>query len=580
MNDRNDQAAWRVSGKAATGISGLDAVMQGGLPQGRTTLIEGGPGCGKTVLALQTLVNGARLQDEPGIFVALEESADRIMVNAATFGWDLPQLGAEKLHFLDARPSPELIHSGRFDFGGLLAALDSKVRQIGAKRIVFDALDIMLDLFERQQTARNEMYRLNEWLNEHALTAVITAKASPNPGGEVSKTVEFLQFMVDCSIFLRHEIVESTSQRSIRVGKYRGSSFEENAAPMAIGPHGIEVAYRVEPKSARPIASTERLSSGVERLDTMLDGGYYRGAGILLTGAPGTAKTTLAGAFAVASCSRGDRTLFVTLDSPEEEVVRNLASVNIDLSTHLATGVLRFKSARSTMASAEIHLMRIREIAREHGARCLVVDPVSALSKSGNRGMAGSVIERLIDWAKSEGITFLCTSLMEGNEPATEGTSVQISTIADTWVHLNYLVHAGERNRALSIIKSRGTSHSNQVRELVLSSSGLSLADVYTAGGEVLMGTLRWEKERAMQLAELEKQAEIARRREELAAETRILQSRISAMQQELAAKQGDIERLHADMQQAASEAIDNEEGRRRLRHADLKSVSPTTAGA
>jgi circadian clock protein KaiC len=578
MTKEHGKAAGSVINKAATGIVGLDAIMQGGLPCGRTTLIEGGPGCGKTVLALQTLVNGARSYNEPGIFVALEENSERIMVNASTFGWDLPDLGQDKVFFLDARPSPELIHSGQFDFGGLLAALDSKVRRIGAKRIVFDALDIMLEMFDHQQAARKEMYRLNEWLNDNELTAIITAKSSPNPGGEVSKTLEFLQFMVDCSIFLRHELVESTSQRSIRVGKYRGSSFEENAAPMAIGPQGVEVAYGNEQKVNRPQASTERLSSGVERLDTMLGGGYYRGAGILLTGAPGTAKTTLAGAFAVASCSRGEKTLFVTLDSPEEEVVRNLASVNIHLSPYLEAGTLRFKSARSTMASAEIHLMRIREIAREHGVRCLVVDPISALSKSGNRGMAGSVIERLIDWAKSEGITFLCTSLMEGNEPATEGTAVQVSTIADTWVHLNYLVNAGERNRALSIIKSRGTSHSNQVRELILSSQGLTLADVYTAGGEVLMGTLRWEKERALQLAETERQTDLQRRKQELAAETILLEGRISAMRQELETKLDDIDRLQADMQQAATEAIDNEEGRRRLRHADIMPVKPVKA--
>jgi circadian clock protein KaiC len=560
--------------KAATGIIGLDAVTQGGLPRGRTTVIEGGPGCGKTVLALQTLVNGARIYDEPGIFIALEESAQRITTNAATFGWDLAGLQQRKLFFLDAQPSPELIQSGSFDLGGMLAALEAKVADMGAKRVVFDALDIVLALFDSEQAARRETYRLHEWLNDHGLTALITAKASPSGQGRVLETLEFLQFMVDCSIVLRHDMIESTSQRSIRIGKYRGSSFEENASPFGIGRQGIEVAYGNDTTSGRRIASTERLSSGVERLDTMLSGGYYRGAGILLTGAPGTAKTTLAGAFAIASCLRGDKTLFVTLDSPEDEIIRNLKSVDIDLLPHVESGMLRFKSTRSTTASAEIHLMRIRELAQEHGARCVVVDPISALSKMGNRGLAGSVVERLIDWAKVEGITLLCTSLIEGDIPAAEGTAIQISTLADTWIHLNYLVHAGERNRALSIIKSRGTSHSNQVRELILDSTGLTLADIYTAGGEVLMGTLRWEKERAERQADAERRLAILRRKQELATEVDLLENRIGALQRELKAKQGDIERLVTDVQEATEADRIDIAGRRRLRQGDELHVS------
>ncbi|MBB1251409.1 circadian clock protein KaiC [Rhizobium sp. G21] len=524
-------------GKSATGIFGLDGVMRGGLPTGRTTLIEGGPGSGKTVLALQTLVNGAKLCGEPGIFVAFEESSQRILANANSFGWDLAELQRENLFFIDAQPSYELLQSGRFDLGGMLAALEIKVKELGAKRVVFDAIDMVLDLFENRQLARRETYRLHEWLNDHGLTALITAKASPLAAGATSEALEFLQFMVDCSIFLRHDMIESTSQRNIRIGKFRGSSFEENATPFGIGPQGIEVAFGNEARSQRPKASTERMSSGVDRLDTMLDGGYYRGAGILLTGSPGTAKTTLAGAFAVSACSRGERTLFVTLDSPEEEVVRNLAAVNLDLDSHLKSGVLLFKTSRSTTASAEIHLMRIRELAHKHQARCVVVDPISALSKSGNSGTARNVIERLIDWSKAEGITLVCTSLLEGDNPLSEGTAAQISTLADTWIHLNYLVHAGERNRALSIIKSRGSNHSNQVRELVLSASGISLADVYTAGGEVLMGALRWEKESADRQAKIERKAMLQRKSNALSTETVILQSQIDALQQQLAGK-------------------------------------------
>ncbi len=360
---------------------------------------------------------------------------------------------------------------------------------------------MILDLFDDPRLARRETYRLHEWLNGREMTAVITAKASPRGGGPLSHALEFLQFMVDCSIFLRHEMIDTTSQRSIRIGKFRGSAFEENSTPFGIGLSGVEVAYASGRETSGRQASTERLSSGIERLDTMLGGGYYRGAGVLLTGSPGTAKTTLAGAFAVACCRRGIGQCLFHWISPEEEVVRNLSSVNVMLAPHVESGALRFSSARSSAASAEIHLMHIRDLVHAHKARCLVVDPVSALGKAGNRATVHNVIERLVDWVKLEGITVLCTSLLQDGH-ANEMSAVQISTLADTWIHLDYVVRSGERNRALSIVKSRGSSHSNQVRELVLDADGVWLKDVYTAGGEVLMGTMRWEKELAERQAE------------------------------------------------------------------------------
>lgn len=524
-----------VVSKAPTDIPGLDDITGGGLPRGRTTLLEGGPGCGKTVFALQTLVNGARHHREPGIFVAFEENSRRIIANAATFGWDLPALQREGLFFLDAQPSPELIQSGSFDLGGLLAALDAKVEAMGARRIAFDALDIVLTLLADPVTVRREVYHLHEWLLKRELTAMITHKAGF--ANSTEQLFDFMQFMVDCSLVLVHEVVEGVSQRHLRVIKYRGSSFEENAAPFVIGGSGIEVAYARGQDHSRAPVTSERVSSGVERLDNMLGGGYFRGAGILITGAPGTAKTTLCGAFAQAACRRGEATLLISFDSRGDELIRNLASVGIDLRESTDAGLLRLVAARAISASAEIHLMRIKNLAREHGARCVVIDPVSALAKSGNIDVAHSVLERLVDWAKHENITLLCTSLLNHVTPQMEGTPLQISTIADTWIHLNYQIHAGERNRGLTIIKSRGTGHSNQVRELILTDSGVTLTDVYTAGGEVLMGTLRFEKERAQQLARQNIDTENRRRRQQLAAETVQLEARLQALQSELELK-------------------------------------------
>ena len=531
--------------KARTGIEGFDEITHGGLPRGRTTLVEGGPGSGKTIMALQTLVNGARYDNEPGIFVAFEESSERILANAGKFGWDLAELQKKKLFFLDAQPVADVFQSGSFDLIGMLAALEAKMRQIKARRIVFDAIDVVLALLNDPLEERREVYRLHEWLLAHGLTAIITAKiGGPESRGVNQPHLGFMQFMVDCAVILNHEVAHGVSQRNVRVVKYRGSAFAENESPFLIDDGGLEVTGARGLSRVEVTVTAERVSTGVPRLDVMLGGGYYRGAGILITGFPGTAKSTLSGAFAEAACQRGERTLFVSFDSDANEVVRNLASVNIRLERFVKKGLLRLVSARTISGSSEIHLMRIKNFARDHGARCVVIDPVSALSKAGNEGTAYSVAERLIDWTKAEGITLLCTSLLDDTAPHEEGTSLQISTLADTWIHLNYLVHAGERNRSLSIIKSRGTGHSNQVRELVLSDKGVTLADAYTAGGEVLMGTLRWEKERAVLAARVESEAAKKLKQATVASEEALLEVRLKAVQLELEVKRAEKEML------------------------------------
>jgi circadian clock protein KaiC len=527
--------------KARTGIEGFDEITHGGLPRGRTTLIEGGPGCGKTIMSLQTLVNGARVDNDPGIFVAFEESSERIAANAAKFGWDLPELQKKKLFFLDVQPKPDLIQSGTFDLCGMLAALEVKAREIKARRIVFDAVDVLLALLNDPVAERREVYRLHEWLLAQKLTAIITAKAG---GYEINAAnrpqLGFMQFMVDCALVLNHEMIQGVSQRNLRVVKYRGSNFAENEAPFLIGPGGMEVAGARAMGGTEAAVTMERVSSGVPRLDVMLGGGYYRGASVLITGFPGTAKSTLSGAFSEAACGRGERTLFVSFDSDANEVVRNLASVRIRLDRFVKKGLLRMVSARTITGSAEVYLMQVKSIAREHKARCVVIDPVSALSKSGNEGTAHSVAERLMAWAKATGITLVCTSLLDESVSQVERTPLQVSTIADTWIHLNYLVHAGERNRGLSIIKSRGTSHSNQVRELLLSDAGVTLADAYTASGEVLMGTLRWEKERAERVARDEADAARKLKQAMLEAEEALLEVRLKAVQLDLEAKRAE----------------------------------------
>jgi circadian clock protein KaiC len=523
--------------KLATGIEGFDELSRGGLPRHRTSLLIGGPGAGKTVFALQCLVNAARRRS-PGIFVAFEESPRQILANGATFDWGLAKLAAKQIFFMDAHLSPTLVKAGDFDLAGMLAMLAAKKDEIGAQWIVFDGLDVLLTLLQDPVAEMREIYRIRDWLAQNALTAIVTAKLEDRNAEAVH--YGFLQFMVDCVVRFHRRQEDRVSSPSIQMTKYRGSSYAAAEFPMSFGPSGIEVGASETAEMAHE-ASSERVTAGFKRLDAMLGGGVFRGSSTLITGVPGTSKTTLAGQFAESACRRGERTLFVSFDEAAEQIARNLTSVGIELKAHLKSGLLRMYSARTEGISAEEHLLKLRSLIREHQPRCMVIDPLTAIAKAGSLGAARTVANRLIYLAKDAGITLLVTALSEAEDLRAESTDLQVSTIADTWIHLSYLVRSGERNRALTIIKSRGTAHSNQVRELVLSKSGPTLTDVYSAGGEVLMGTLRWEKE-------AEDSARKSRQRTEFDQKRRELEFAEASTGAQIRALQLDLQRQRAEL--------------------------------
>jgi circadian clock protein KaiC len=529
--------------KTATGIRGLDEITSGGFPIARATLIAGGPGCGKTVLALQTLVYGAK-RGEPGIFVAFEEDSSRIVANASGFGWDLPALEKNQLFFLDAKPRPDVVCAGQFDLASLLASLKAKADKMGARRIVFDSIDVLLSLLGNPLAERRELYRLNDWLIESGLSGIITCKDADNNLSTLNYQ-DFMQYMVDCMITLQHEVENRLARRTLRIVKYRGSGFYAGEVALTLSGSGVEV-VSFPLSSAMESASTERVSSGVERMDAMLGGGYYRGAAVLLSGAPGTAKTTLCGSFIHAACKRGERALFVGFDEPAHEVVRNLRSVGIDLAPHIASGLLHMQSIRSSLCGAEEHIGTLRNLIDTHQPRCLVIDPLSAIINSDADASRRRMPEQLLALTKAAGITIVCSSLLSGNDAMSEGSSIQVSTVADTWIHISYAVTAGERNRAITIVKSRGTEHSNQVRELVLSAQGITLADVYRAGGEVLMGTARWQKETDERETEEFLQATVEQKQRELELAEVEVNARVEVLQRELALKRAELVRLQA----------------------------------
>ena len=552
--------------KAPTGIGGFDQITGGGLPRGRTSLVIGAAGTGKTVFALQSLVNGVRHHGEPAIFVAFEEPSAQIVENA-TFGWNLEHRNHDQIFFLDARLSPDTVRTGAFDLAGLLATLEEKAERMGAQRIAFDSLDVILRLMDDPARQRQEVYRIHDWLSNSDLTGLVTARLE-ELGNSDSLARGFLPFIADCVVELSQRIEDRVALRSLRVVKYRGSSFAENEVPFVIGPSGMEVA-RVGPPELDYEVSEERVSTGVPSLDEMLRGGYFRGTSTVITGASGTTKTTLAGAFAEAAADRGDNTLYVCFDEAAEEIVRNLRSVGIELEPHVESGVLRMIGARAEARSADEHLLRIRAAIAEHDVRCLVIDPLSAITKAGGTVSALSVARRLIYQAKRRGITLLCTSLLPEQDPDVEATPLGISTLADTWIHLSYSPQQGERNRALTIVKARGTGHSNQVRELVLSSEGLQLRDVYAAGGEVLMGTLRWEKEKEMEAEQARVRAEIERRRQALRLAEAEAEARSRAVQREIEAHRLELEALEQEEEARETAWRRRRQGIRRERGAD-----------
>ena len=473
--------------KVSTGITGLDEMTGGGLPRGRTTLLVGGPGSGKTILALQFLAHGANKCDEPGIFVAFEEASDQILANTKSFNWGLEELRKEKLFFLDAQPEFDMVQSGTFELSGMLAALGSKAKAMGARRIVFDAIDVVLDLLTDNADKKREIHRMHRWLLANRLTGIVTAKSGSQEVLPGEQSFSFMQFMMDCGVILTHDVQRGISLRKLRIQKYRGSRFDENEAPFRIENSGFAVAVARTASRTDVEVSNERLSSGVKALDEMLGGGFYRSTSVLISGYAGTAKTTLSAQFAETACRRGERTVIISFESDGSELIRNMAAVGIRLEPYVKSGQLRIVSARTLVGSGGSHLVRIKEIVEEHRALCLVIDPISSLCKGSTELPARAVAELLIDWSKANGINLISTHLHETSSSEREGgDSLNISTLADTWIQLCFVNHSGARNRGLTVVKSRGSAHSDRLREVKLAGNGFSFGGYYRSVNEGL----------------------------------------------------------------------------------------------
>lgn len=527
--------------KAPTGIRGLDEISGGGLPRGRTTIVCGGPGCGKTMLGLEFLVRGIQEFGEPGVLLAFEETPQEMTRNVASLGFDLEALTRKKKLFLDFLPvEPSEIHeTGDYDLQGLFIRLQHAVDSVGAKRVVLDTLEALFSGFSNMGILRAEVRRLFRWLKERGLTTIVTAER-----GEGTLTRHGLEeYVSDCVILLDHRIQEQTSTRRLRIVKYRGTSHGADEYPFLIDEAGISV-LPITSLTLNHKVSNERISTGIADLDSMMQGkGYYRGSSILVSGTAGSGKTTLGCHFADASCRRGERCLVIGFEESTNQVFRNAATVGIHLEQWVKKGLLFPTAWRPTQYGIEMHLLRIHKLIDTVKPKAIILDPITNLIGSNTQSDVHSMLMRLIDFLKGKGITALLTSLTRGGGHL-EATEAQISSLIDTWLLLRDLEQSGERNRCLYILKSRGMAHSNQLREFVITNKGIRLLPAYIGAGQVFTGSARSAQEAKDTAEALLRKQTIERKQFELRAKRRELESRIENLKGEYDAEEKQMELL------------------------------------
>ena len=521
--------------KTKTGIHGLDQLTGGGFPRGRTTLLCGGAGCGKTMLAMEFLVRGAADYGEPGVFVAFEETSDELTENVASFDFDLAAMVEKRQLLLDhvRVDRSELEQSGDYDLEGLFIRLGHAIDSIGAKRVVLDTLENLFSGLPNPAVLRLELRRLFHWLKDKGATTVITGERGDEPGALTRHGFE--EYVSDCVIVLDHRVSAMVSSRRLRVMKYRGSTHGTNEYPFLIGADGISL-LPVTSLGLDHAVSDERVPSGIAGLDDMLGGkGFFRGSSILVSGTSGTGKTSLAAHFARAACLRGSRVLFFAFEESAGQIIRNMASIGLELGPAVAQGLLKFCASRPTLTGLEMHLaIMLKEIAAFQ-PDIVVVDPMNSFVTVGNESDVKLMLLRLVDELKFQQRTGFFTSLTSGSADF-EKTGIDVSSLIDTWLLVRDLENGGERNRGLYILKSRGMAHSNQIREFNLTSQGIALRNAYLGAAGVLTGSARLAQEAAELSVQLRREQEIVRKQAELTAKRAAMEAQIGAIRAEFQA--------------------------------------------
>ena len=548
--------------KARTGIPGLDQITGGGLPQGRVTLVAGGAGAGKTLLGLNFLVAGARQYGEPGVLMTFEEPAAKVALNVRSLGFDIDELvrtGQLAVLAFQVDPS-EIVAAGEFDFEPIFAILDDAIRQVGAKRVLLDTIEVIFGAFGDDAIVRSELIRLVRWLDDRGVTVVLTGeRGNSGDNGLTRHGIE--EYVTDCVIVLDHRVTAEISTRRLRVVKYRGSAHGTNEYPFLISERGFTV-LPITSVALDYEASEERVSTGIPRLDHMLGGGLFRGSTLMVSGTAGTGKTSLGAHVLNSACARGEHALMVLLEESPDQVLRNMRSLGLDLRPWVEAGLLRIWAARPSAFGLETHLAILAELIEEEKPSVTVLDGIASLSHGVVTPEVTSIVARQIDLLKSRGITSVITAL--GQEE--DVSAVSVSAMVDTWLQLRNIEANGERNRLLFVLESRGTAHSNQVREFVLTDHGIELLDVYIGAAGVLAGSARVTQQATERDEELRIAEELARRRRELHRSVIEREAHLAATQDQLDADRSEINRidLREGHQDADTEADRSEMAARR----------------
>lgn len=457
--------------KTPTGISGLDEVTAGGFPKGRSTLICGSAGCGKTLFGIQFLIKGVTDYNEPGVFMSFEETKSDLATNVKSLGIDLEKMIASNKIRIDhvKIERSEIEETGEYDLEGLFIRLNHAIDSIKAKRVVIDTIESLFSGIDNLGVLRSEIRRLFNWLKEKGVTAIITGER-----GENTLTRQGLEeYVSDCVILLDFRVIDQIATRRLRIVKYRGTTHGTNEYPFLIDEKGISVLPITSLKLEHSI-STEIISTGLASLDQLfVKGGTYRGSSLLITGSAGSAKTILASYFALGSCVRKEKTLYFSFEESPEQLLRNMASVGINLKPYIKSKILVIHSSRPSLSGLEMHLLVLHRLLSEHQPQTVIVDPISSLSTAGSSNEVRDMLIRLIDLLKTKKINAVFTSLTHGviNDP--DITVDAISSLSDIWLQLNNEFEDHHVVRTLRIVKARGMGHETGIQHFVITPKGI-----------------------------------------------------------------------------------------------------------
>lgn len=516
----------------------------GGLPTGRPTLVCGGPGCGKTLLAMEFIVRGATEYDEPGVFMAFEERATELAANVASIGLDIEKLQRQKKVRIDYVhiDKTEIEETGEYNLDGLFIRLEHAINSIGAKRVVLDTIENLFAGLDNEAILRSELRRLFHWMLEKKVTSIITGER----GTQTFTRQGLEEYVSDCVILLDHRVKEQITTRLLRIVKYRGTVHGTNEYPFLIDSDGISVLPITSAQLDYPV-STEKISSGIPSLDRMLGNGsgFFKGSGILVSGSSGTGKTSLAASFANSICKRGKKCLYFAFEESPEQIMRNMLSIGIDLRTHSERGLFQCNASRPSLYGLEMHLVEIHRRIERFKPEAIVIDPISNLATVGMGPEVKGMLTRLVDYLQQQQITALFTTLTSSRE-RTEG---EIASLVDVWIDLHEIESNSERNRGLFIMKSRGMKHSNQIREFVITDDGIDLVDVYLGPNGILTGSARETHQLEEATGAELRTHDLNRRDKEIARKRVVLEAKISSLKEEFESTKDDLNRTSQEEQ-------------------------------